>query len=202
MTSMDEQVQGPAPQPATAAAPANLDVDPAAARDPASASTAPAAAAGRRGPRRRAWVAAIVGALVLPVAVAATLSLAATTDLFVPNPADARVVSAADFEEQFGIRVTLVAVSAVGGMVDLRFTVTDREKAEYIIHDETTEPALYVESTGTVIRAPTGMRHKVTILDGGSYFILYSNPGGAVQDGTPVSVSINDVRIAPIKAQS
>ena len=46
-------------------------------------------------------------------------------------------------------------------------------------------PELLVEPSGTVIRAPTGMRHKVTILDGGSYFILYSNPGGAIQAGTP-----------------
>jgi hypothetical protein len=172
------------------------------AQDPAPAPLGPAGVAPTRRVRRRTWLAAIMGAIVLPVAVAAGLSIAATTDIFVPNPADARVVSASEFEQQYGIKVNLVAVSAAGGMIDMRFTVTDRQKAEYLLHDETTEPALYVESNGAVIRAPTGMRHKVTILDGGSYFILYANPGGAIQAGTPVSVVINDVRIAPIKAQS
>ena len=189
-----ETLPGPEPQPATAATPAG---------EPAIHPAAPAAGAGRLRPRRRTWLAAIAGVLVLPVAVAAGISwTATTTDIFRTHAADARVVSAADLEEQYGIRVNLVAVSAAGGMIDMRFTVTDQSKAEALLHDATTEPALYVESSGAVLRAPTGMRHKVTILDGGNYFILYGNPGGAIQAGTPVSVVINDIRLAPITAQS
>ena len=173
------------------------------AQDPVPAKPGPAGVTPRRRVRRRTWLAAIAGVLVLPVAVAAGLSwTAATTDIFQTKAADARVVSASEFEAQYGIRVNLVAVSARGGMIDLRFTVTDRSKAEYLLHDAETEPALFVESSGAVIRAPTGMRHKVTILDGGSYFILYANPGGAIQSGTPVSVVVNDIRLAPISAQS
>jgi hypothetical protein len=63
-------------------------------------------------------------------------------------------------------------------------------------------PELLVEPSGTVIHAPTGMRHKVTLLDGGNYFLLYSNPGGAVQAGTEVSVVIGDIRLEPLDAQS
>ena len=174
------------------------------AKDPVPAPLEPAGATTtRRRLPRRTWLAAIVGVLVLPVAVAAGLSwTAASSDAFQTRAADARVVSAADFEQKYGIRVNLVAVSAAGGMIDMRFTVTDRAKAEHLLHDATTEPALYVESSGAVIRAPTGMRHKVTILDGGSYFILYANPGGSIQSGTPVSVVVEDVRLEPIDAQS
>ena len=116
--------------------------------------------------------------------------------------AAARVVSAAEMEQDYGIKVDLVAVTAAGGLVDLRFTVVDQAKALHILHDATVMPALLVEPSGTVIRAPTGMRHKVTVLDGGNYFILYSNPGGAVQAGTHVSVVIGDVRLEPLDAQS
>ncbi len=174
------------------------------AQDPVPAPLEPAGAATtRRRLPRRTWLAAVVGVLVLPLAVAAGLSwTAATTDAFKTRAADARVVSASEFEREYGIRVNLVAVSAAGGMIDMRFTVTDREKAEHLLHDATSEPALYVESSGTVIQAPTGMRHKVTILDGGSYFILYANPGGSIQSGTPVSVVVDDVRLEPIDAQS
>ena len=173
------------------------------AQDPVPAPLEPAGATPTRRVRRRTWLAAAFGVLVLPVVVAAGLSwTAASTDAFKTRAADARVVSASEFEQQYGIRVNLVAVSAAGGMIDMRFTVTDRDKAEHLLHDATSEPALYVESSGAVIRAPTGMRHKVTILDGGSYFILYANPGGSIQSGTPVSVVIDDVRLQPIDAQS
>ena len=157
---------------------------------------------GRR-PPRRAWLVAVGGALVLPVAVAAGITwYAARSGDPAPNAAAARVVSAADMERDYGIKVNLVAVTAAGGLVDLRFTVVDSVKATHLLHDAATMPELLVEPSGTVIRAPTGMRHKVTILDGGSYFILYSNPGGAIQAGTQVSVVIGDVRLEPLDAQS
>jgi hypothetical protein len=37
------------------------------------------------------------------------------------------------------------------------------------------------------------MRHHLTLLDGGSYFVLYANAGNALSEGTPVSVQIDDV---------
>jgi hypothetical protein len=173
-------------------------------QDPVPARSEPAGAARTRHLRRRTWLAAIVGVLVLPVAVAAGLTYTASGS-DVRSDADvaaARVVSAADMESEYGIKVNLVAVSAAGGMIDLRFTVTDREKAAHLLHDATVMPELLVEPSGTVVHAPTGMRHKVTLLDGGNYFLLYPNPGGAIQAGTAVSVVIGDVRLAPLGAQS
>jgi len=157
---------------------------------------------GRRLPRST-WLVAIFGALILPVAVAAGLTwFAAVSTNHSSDAASARIVSAADMEREYGIKVNLVTVTAAGGLVDLRFTVVDKDKAMAVLHDGDNMPQLVVEPSATVIRAPTGMRHKVTILDGGSYFILYSNPGGAVQAGTSVSVVIGDIRLEPIAAQS
>ena len=156
----------------------------------------------RRMPRRT-WLAAVAGVLVLPIAVAAGLTIsAAGSGTMASNAAAARVVSAADMEQEYGIKVNLVAVTAAGGLVDVRFTVVDKDKAIHILHDGASMPELLVEPTGTVIHAPTGMRHKVTLLDGGNYFLLYSNPGGAVQAGTEVSVVIGDIRLEPLDAQS
>jgi hypothetical protein len=172
--------------------------------DPVPAPLEPAGAAPTR--RRfppRTWVAAFVGVLVLPIAVAAGITFSAGGfGNGTPDAAAARVVSASDLESEYGIKVNLVAVSAGGGMIDLRFTVTDKDKAIHLLHDATVMPELLVEPSGTVIHAPTGMRHKVTILDGGNYFILYPNPGGAIQAGTQVSVVIDRVRLAPLGAQS
>jgi hypothetical protein len=159
-----------------------------------------------RGPRlrRRAWLAAVAGVLVLPVAVAASITWSAAEPggVSADNAAAARVVSATDMEQEYGIKVNLVAVTAAGGLVDVRFTVVDKDKAAHVLHDGASMPELLVEPSGRVIHAPTGMRHKVTLLDGGNYFLLYSNPGGAIQAGTQVSVVIGDIRLAPLSAQS
>ncbi len=111
-------------------------------------------------------------------------------------------MSASDLEEEYGIKVNLVAVSAGGGMIDVRFTVIDKDKALHLLHDATSDAGPARRAERHRDPAPTGMRHKVTILDGGTYFILYANPGGAIQAGTPVSVVIDDVRLQPIDAQS
>jgi hypothetical protein len=163
----------------------------------------PAGATRGRWLSRRTWLAAIAGVLVLPIVVAAGLTFSATgSDVQTINAAAARVVSASDMEQEYGIKVTLVAVIAAGGLVDVRFTVVDKDKATHFLHDATTLPALYVESSGAVLTTSRAKAHKMTVLDGGSYFVLYPNSGGAIQAGTGVSVVVDGLRLEPITAQS
>lgn len=160
-------------------------------------------ARGRRRSRIRPLLIAIGGALVLPLVVTASLTaLTELTDVFVPKAVDARVVSVEDMEDRYGITFNLVAITAAGGLVDIRFTVVDQEKAERILHDQDTLPLLYVPTTGAVLRAPQPHAHKLEFLDGATYFLLYPNAGGAIQAGVPVSVVINDVRLDPMLAES
>ena len=105
-------------------------------------------------------------------------------------------------EEEYGIKVNLVAVIAAGGLIDLRFTVVDKDKATHFLHDAASLPELYVESSGAVLRTSRAKAHKMTVLDGASYFVLYPNSGGAIQAGTGVSVVIEGIRLAPVAAQS
>jgi hypothetical protein len=170
--------------------------------DPVPASAEMAAPPTRRGPSRRMWLAAIAGVLVLPIAVAAALTISVGSDDPTARAASARVVTAAVMEAEFGIKIDLVAVTASGGLIDLRFTVVDKDKAVKVLHDATTMPSLLVEDSGTVVNVRKGMHHRLTLLDGARYFILYSNPGGAIQRGSPVSVVIGDIRLAALSAQT
>ncbi len=147
---------------------------------------------------RRPWLTVVVGVLVVPMLVLGALTAASTAT---PDPSDARVVSAAAFEAEYGIRFDLVGVTAAGGLVDLRFTVVDGEKAGNLFHSQASSPVLYT-STGTVLRMKRGMIHHLSLVTGGRYFVLYSNRGGTVQAGTIVSVVIDGIRTEPIRAQS
>lgn len=172
-------------------------------QDPRPAPLEPAGAKPARRLPRRSWLAAIAGVIILPVVVAAGLTWsAANPGSTSSNAAAARLVSAADMEREFGVRVNLVAVTAAGGLVDLRFTVLDKNKAVRLFHDAAVSPELLVETSGAVLHAPKAMAHKVTLLDGATYFLLYPNSGGMIQAGTQVSVVIDSIRLAPILAQS
>jgi hypothetical protein len=172
------------------------------AQDPGPAPSEPAG--GRRArPRVRPWVLAVAGALVLPIAVAAGLTFTATsTDLFTQKAVDARLVPATELEQVYGIKVNLVAVTADGGLVDLRFTVLDKDKAEVVLHEAQSLPELLIAGSGAVLRAPQANAHKLNLIDGASYFLLFPNSGGLVQAGTEVSVVVDGIRLEPIAAQS
>jgi hypothetical protein len=111
-------------------------------------------------------------------------------------------VSAAELESKYGTRIDMVALTALGGLVQLRFTVLDKTKAETLFHVAENMPALIAEPSGKILHAPTGMRHHLTLLDGGSYFVLYANAGNALSPGTPVSVLIDTVKLEHLATAS
>jgi hypothetical protein len=150
----------------------------------------------------RSWVTILAGVILLPLMVVSSLTIPAVVLTKADAAASARVVDAAALEAATGIRVNLVAVTAEGGLVDLRFTVIDEDKASHLMHDAATMPSLYVERSGRVLSASHPLAHKVSVLDGATYFLFYANSGGAIQGGTPVSVVVDGLRTAPLIAQS
>jgi len=156
-------------------------------------------------PRARigSWLLVLLGVVVLPMTMVVTLTFTGVVrDAHAIDAAEARVVTAEALESTYGIRVTLVAVTAEGGLVDVRFTVTDRTKAAAVLAEHGAMPALFVERSGAVLSTSHPMAHKVVLIQGGTYFLLYPNSGGAVQPGTPVSIVVDHVRLAAITAQS
>ncbi len=141
--------------------------------------------------------------MVLSILVAATLSGCSGANAqpggAAQNEAQNRI-SQQTLEEQYGTRITLVAVTAMGGLIDVRVKVLDAQKASQIMTDTTDVPRLIVEKTGTILHA--GGDEPVTrpLEDGMLYFFLYPNAGTVVADGSLVVVDFGEVQVEPIAA--
>jgi hypothetical protein len=145
--------------------------------------------------RRRRWV--IGAALVAVVAVVA----------YGPWRGEADVrdgttpVSREEMAARHGVDVTLVAVTAAGGLVQLRIQVTDPDKADGILHDESERPVILSEDTGaTLVMSAPPHRHGELEL-GGSYFFLLANAHNAIQVGAEVTLVIGDSRLEHLEVQ-
>jgi hypothetical protein len=110
-------------------------------------------------------------------------------------------VSADIFEERFGIRVTRVAVTAGGGMIDFRFKILDREKARQVLADPHQPPTLVAEDSGLTLTAPHHMARNIRLQKDAVCFLLYPNARNAVKAGTPVSAVFGNFKVESVKAQ-
>ena len=113
----------------------------------------------------------------------------------------ARSVPLEEIEERYGIRPTLIGVTAAGGLVDFRFKVLDAEKARILTKDHSLMPVLTVQNTGTRLALPGGGMHSMTFYNDKVYYILFGNPKGEVKPGTPIAVAFGDIQVGPILAQ-
>jgi hypothetical protein len=110
-----------------------------------------------------------------------------------------QVITAKDLEERFGVQVTLIGVTAGGGLVDFRFKVTDPAKAEQLFEGHENMPFLIPQ--GSDIRLGMPMFHSPRLETGRIYYFLYGNARGVVQPGTPVTVAFGNLHLEPIIAQ-
>ena len=103
---------------------------------------------------------------------------------------------------RYGIDVTLVGVSARGGLIDFRYQVVDPDKANPLIHDPALFPKLIAEDTGATV----GMRslphnHGASLELGGSYFFLLPNANNALRRQSLVTLVIGDARLEHLVVQ-
>jgi hypothetical protein len=110
-------------------------------------------------------------------------------------------VSEATLESDYGLRINLLAVTAAGGMIDLRFKVLDKEKAAQLLGTPQPRLAVIAEDSGTVIQAPADTKQSFTLEDGQVYFVQFPNAGHAVETGSPVSLVIGGVRLEHLVAK-
>lgn len=104
-------------------------------------------------------------------------------------------------EERYGVQFTMVGVTADGGLLDLRFTVLDSDKAMAMHQDPSIQPYIIDEATGTKIASSPTMSHKHALEVGRTYFELYRNPTGLVEPGRLVTVVVGAERIEHLVAQ-
>ena len=112
------------------------------------------------------------------------------------------VVSQRALEDQYGLRVNLVAVTAAGGMVDVRFQIVNGEKAKALLQDKKNFPALYIRDANITLNASEDAKaQEIKFEDGNDIFLLYSNAGNSVKSGSSVSVMFGDIALEPIIAK-
>ena len=108
-------------------------------------------------------------------------------------------VSQSELEAQYGVHVNLVAVTAAGGLVDVRLKVVDAEKAKRLLKDATSYPALLVSGSDASLTVPVESRAQEQKLEnGGMIMLLFPNTRNAVKPGAQVAVLFGDIRLEPV----
>jgi hypothetical protein len=105
-----------------------------------------------------------------------------------------------ELEERWGIQITMLGVTADGGMLDLRYRMIDPSKV-IDLQELETEVVFIVEKDGYTFRAATAMNHRHDAQIGLIYSMLYFNQNGAVHPGDLVTVQIGDVQVRHVPAQ-
>jgi hypothetical protein len=112
-------------------------------------------------------------------------------------------VSARGLAARYGIDVKLLAVTAAGGLIDLRYQVVDPDKANPVVHDPGLFPRLIVERTGVTIGIRSLPHHHKTELQlGGTYYFLLANANNAIRKGERVTLVMGDARLEHLVAQA
>ena len=121
--------------------------------------------------------------------------------VFQPPQPGSVTITQSTLEEDYGVRVQLVAVTAAGGLVDLRLQVTDAEKAQAFLSDSANLPALRVGDGVILHTDDTAALQDVQIEKGKSLFYLYPNSGDTLKPGDPVNIVFGDLQVEAIQAK-
>ena len=133
------------------------------------------------------------GAAVAPDAVPA----APTTHAVKPAQA---LPPPSELETKYGIQVAQLAVTASGGLVDVRFKVLDAAKARALLADPANAPTL-IAGDKPPLAPPHHALQGAKFNTGQIFYVLYPNQRGAVQRGGAVTIAMGEARLGPVKAQ-
>jgi hypothetical protein len=104
-------------------------------------------------------------------------------------------VSGGDLVARTGVKITQVAVTGGGGLVDLRYQVVDPDKAA-AIHDKRKPPALVDEKSGVVVNQLfMDHSHSGAFTAGVTYYLVFNNPANWVGHGSRVTVLLGDAQV-------
>ncbi|MCU1686652.1 MAG: hypothetical protein JWQ81_7391 [Amycolatopsis sp.] len=117
----------------------------------------------------------------------------------VQSPADAgkpyQVPQDRQLESSLGIRISQAAVVADGGLVEIRYTVLDGQKASKFQNDVHHPPLLHSERrNGDVYRAAL-MKQGHELRPGQTYYILYLNNANAIRSGETLEIDAGGARL-------
>ncbi len=100
----------------------------------------------------------------------------------------------AELEEKYGVRISLVATSMMGSIVDVRIKVIDSEKAQALLQNQT---ALLVGQEALIL-APHMHSHAAPRLKDGRIFAVFFPTQNLIRTGSEVSLVFGSVRVEPV----
>jgi hypothetical protein len=110
-------------------------------------------------------------------------------------------ITQSTLEENYGLRVQLLAVTAAGGLVDLRLQIVDADKAKAFLQDSANFPALRV-GEGVVLRTSEDVaKQEIQFENGKSIFVLYPNSANTLKPGDPVNIVFGDRQVEAIQSK-
>jgi hypothetical protein len=104
-------------------------------------------------------------------------------------------------EENYGLRVQLLAVTAAGGLVDLRFQIVDADKAQAFLDDPENIPALLVGEDVVLQTSLDAAQQDIQYENGKSIFVMYPNLGNVLNSGDPATIIFGDLQLETIQAK-
>ena len=110
-------------------------------------------------------------------------------------------ISGGTLEDEYGIEILRIAVTAQGGLVDFRFKILDPDRARVLIKAPIKPPTLVAADSGLSLNSPQKIVGSVRLQKDAVCFLLYPNVRTAVKAGTLVSAVFGGVRVEPVKAQ-
>ena len=144
---------------------------------------------------------AVVGAAIVAGVLAATQGgmpwgkSAADAATSAAKPWQRPVVSSTGLASRSGVRISQVALTGAGGLVDLRFQVVDPVRAD-VLHDPATPPALVSEESGVVVNELLmNHSHSGPFKGGQTYYLVFTNPGNLVERGSKVTALLGDASV-------
>jgi hypothetical protein len=99
----------------------------------------------------------------------------------------------AELDEQYGIQVSLVAISMMDGIVDVRLKITDPDKAYKLLVNQS---ALLVD-TEFLVLAPHH-HHVYRLIKDKIHFMFFPTQNKTIHTGSQVSLVFGNVRVEPV----
>jgi len=118
-----------------------------------------------------------------------------------PPQAGTVTITQGVLEENYGLRVQLVAVTAAGGLVDLRLQIVDADKAKALLEDPTNLPALKVGDDVVLRTSEAAAEQDIQFENGKSIFVMYPNTGDVLKPGDPVNIIFGDLQLEAIQSK-
>jgi hypothetical protein len=101
-------------------------------------------------------------------------------------------------EGQLGVRFTQAAVVADGGIVEIRYTVLDTQRASAFQNDVKHPPLLKNEKNGKTAWRAALMKQGHELRPGQTYYILYLNNKNAIKRGDKIEISTGSRKLVHV----